>query len=125
VAVEGRVDVRVQQPRRLQRADPLGVARGGGRVEQRLPALGAVRGAVARGEGLRGPQRRLEVGIAPLAHRIGRAHDRRVADELGGADALALRLALDQRPQGLGEADGRGSHRHVRNRTTDFASATA
>ena len=42
VAVEGRVDVRVQQPRRLQRADPLGVARGGGRVEQRLPALGAV-----------------------------------------------------------------------------------
>ena len=49
MAVEGRIDVRVEQPRRLQRADPLGVARDGGRVEQGLPALGAVRDAVARG----------------------------------------------------------------------------
>ena len=34
-------------------------------------------------------------------------------------------LALHQRPQGLGEADGGGSHRHGRNRTSDCASAIA
>ena len=97
----------------LQRLEPLGVARRGGRVEQGLPALGAVRhGRSPAGRSLRSPEGRLEVGIAALAHRVGGAHDRGVADELGGADALAVRLVLDQRPERFGKADGGRSHRH-------------
>src|SRR3712207_8723437 len=40
------------------------------------------------------------------------AQDRRVADELGGADALCASLALEHRPQRLVEPDGGRTHRH-------------
>jgi hypothetical protein len=67
---------------------------------------------VAHGRRLRAPQRGLDVGVPALPHGIGGAHDRGVTDEVGGADAFARRLLLDQGPEGVREADGGGSHRH-------------
>jgi hypothetical protein len=56
---------------------------------------------------------RLVGDLAAAPHRVRRAHDAGVADELRGAHALALGLSLEQAPEVLAEPDGGGAHRHL------------
>ena len=116
----------VEQLRREPREAIVGV--GSGRIEQpdaaQLRQAGRVqdggRRTVRAGAGLTARQRprgkRLQghrrLGIRPAPGENPEAHDRRVADELRRADALTARLALEQLPEVLAEADGGGAHRH-------------
>src|SRR3954447_9429771 len=110
VAVEGGIRAAgVEQSGGLERGEPL-VVRDRRRHGVECGAPAAV--AVLRGHRGRVTECRLHLRIPAAAHRVGRAHDARVADELRGAHALALGLALDQGPERFREAVGGGSHRH-------------
>jgi hypothetical protein len=100
----------------VQRVQPVLVLGGSGGIEQRpppfraverRPGLGLLPAARCAGDRL------VEVGVAALAHRVGGPDDRRVADVLRRADAVPARLALDQGPERVAEADGGGFHRHA------------